>query len=344
MVTNYVDFSSAINFKTNVADHLGQLITLKRQVSPIPERPLTFYYKRFFHQDNLYNLKHFLSTNDLSCLYTNKDVNGAWNYFHETLLYLLELTCPVTRVKTYQSQSKSMWINPDIIRDSEELKDLFWLSNNTNSLALAERYREAKQSFKTKIQATKKNFFQQKIINAANTTKAIWQIVNSNLGRVGSNVAPSTINSDASTLTDPLNIANLFCDFFANDIESKLANIKNVHVKNLIVPDTNLSSIYMPQIELSEIYGAIKSLKNKKACCSNEDVPIFALEYIWDFIKYPLCYLYNLFLQSGLFPERLKLGEVVPFYKKGDIESVENYRPVTGLLSFSKIFEKILAS
>ena len=89
---------------------------------------------------------------------------------------------------------------------------------------------------------------------------------------------------------------------------------------------------------------ALKALQNKKACCRNDDIPIYALEYIWDLVKYPLWYLYNLFLKSGEYPDGLKIGEIIPFYKKGDVELIENYRPITGLLSFSKIFEKILTT
>lgn len=42
---------------------------------------------------------------------------------------------------------------------------------------------------------------------------------------------------------------------------------------------------------------------------------------------------------SGIFPEVLKTGKVLPVFKKGDPLSVDNYRPVTISSSISKIFE-----
>ena len=54
------------------------------------------------------------------------------------------------------------------------------------------------------------------------------------------------------------------------------------------------------------------------------------------------CYNYN--LKTGKFPDELKIGKITPIYKKGDCEKLENYRPVSTLPIFSKIFEKIIFS
>ena len=47
-------------------------------------------------------------------------------------------------------------------------------------------------------------------------------------------------------------------------------------------------------------------------------------------------------LSSGTFPARLKFAEIKPIYKKGDKSKISNYRPVSLLTSFSKVFEKII--
>ena len=39
-------------------------------------------------------------------------------------------------------------------------------------------------------------------------------------------------------------------------------------------------------------------------------------------------------------PKELKLAKVVPIYKAGDFTSITNYRPISILTCFSKIFEK----
>jgi hypothetical protein len=47
-------------------------------------------------------------------------------------------------------------------------------------------------------------------------------------------------------------------------------------------------------------------------------------------------------LSTGIFPERLKFSEVKPLYKKGDTTDLSNYRPISILISFYNIIEKII--
>ena len=48
----------------------------------------------------------------------------------------------------------------------------------------------------------------------------------------------------------------------------------------------------------------------------------------------------NQSLITGIFPDKLKIAKVVPFYKKGDIAKCDNYRPIP-LLS-ARLFEKMV--
>ena len=49
-------------------------------------------------------------------------------------------------------------------------------------------------------------------------------------------------------------------------------------------------------------------------------------------------------MQKAIFPNILKVAQVTPIYKKGDSELLENYRPVSMLPIFGKLFEKIIYS
>ena len=49
-------------------------------------------------------------------------------------------------------------------------------------------------------------------------------------------------------------------------------------------------------------------------------------------------------MQAGIFPDILKLGKINPIYKKGNCKLLENYRPISVLPIFGKIFEKVIHS
>ena len=54
--------------------------------------------------------------------------------------------------------------------------------------------------------------------------------------------------------------------------------------------------------------------------------------------------LYNQCIDTGTFPDELKKGKICPIYKKDNEEILENFRPVSTLAIFGKIFEKIIYS
>ena len=59
-------------------------------------------------------------------------------------------------------------------------------------------------------------------------------------------------------------------------------------------------------------------------------------------ISYPMTVLINDSLRSGKFPDKLKIAKVIPLYKKNERDNFDNYRPISLLPVFSKVFEKIV--
>ena len=47
-------------------------------------------------------------------------------------------------------------------------------------------------------------------------------------------------------------------------------------------------------------------------------------------------------MNEGIFPDELKVGKISPIYKKESEELLENYRPISTLAIFEKIFEKVM--
>jgi Notch-like protein len=66
------------------------------------------------------------------------------------------------------------------------------------------------------------------------------------------------------------------------------------------------------------------------------------LKHSISYISSPLMHICNLMISTGIYPTRLKFGEIKPLFKKGEIANTSNYRPISLLTSFSKIFGKII--
>ncbi|MEX3613620.1 MAG: reverse transcriptase domain-containing protein [Burkholderia gladioli] len=73
-----------------------------------------------------------------------------------------------------------------------------------------------------------------------------------------------------------------------------------------------------------------------------DGVPVKVLKSMHSEILKPLSHLINLSVISGTIPECLKLATIFPIHKKRDYDAKENYRPISLLSTFSKIFEQIV--
>ncbi len=85
----------------------------------------------------------------------------------------------------------------------------------------------------------------------------------------------------------------------------------------------------------------IKSLKETKAVGCDGILLWFLLDALPVIISYITCII-NTSLGTGIFPKAWKHAMVVPIFKNGDCNNVNNYRPISLLPIISKILEKSL--
>ena len=71
-------------------------------------------------------------------------------------------------------------------------------------------------------------------------------------------------------------------------------------------------------------------------------ISIRMLKVSGDAIIEPLFKIFKNCLRCGIFPDDWKKGNIVPIFKKGDKQDIKNYRPVSFLSIYSKIFERII--
>ena len=104
------------------------------------------------------------------------------------------------------------------------------------------------------------------------------------------------------------------------------------------IKSSSNTSIYLKECTSDEILNMIKELSSSKS----SDITITVLKRCGNILSPVLSQFYTRFMRLGIFPDTLKTGLVSPIYKKGDPQLLDNYRPISTLPIFSKIFEKLI--
>ena len=90
----------------------------------------------------------------------------------------------------------------------------------------------------------------------------------------------------------------------------------------------------------NEVLDVIHNLKPKTSKGHDNISPKLVKQNL-HYISTPLAHVVNLSFQNGTFPTELKTAKVIPIFKNKDNRNLSNYRPISLLPAFSKIFEKL---
>ena len=97
----------------------------------------------------------------------------------------------------------------------------------------------------------------------------------------------------------------------------------------------------LEKVTEASVSKVIDSLKPKTSA-GPDNISNNLIKIIKQEIVPSLSIIINQSLETGIFPDSLKIAKVVPLFKKDDPTTVNNYRPISLLNSISKIFEKVI--
>ena len=139
-----------------------------------------------------------------------------------------------------------------------------------------------------------------------------------------------------------MDIANGFCKYFTNIGPSLTGKIPaSNHFFWSFLPSTVNESIILKPTSTQEVRDICNSFKSGKAPgCDN--IAMTVIKDSLNIIADPLSKIINISLKNGIFPDKLKVAKVLPAFKSEDPQYFVNYRPITLLPNFSKIFEKVV--
>ena len=176
--------------------------------------------------------------------------------------------------------------------------------------------------------------------------KKSWGILNEALNRNKEKVdLPSEFIYKNKTITDAIETANSFNEYFANigpNLSKKIdPSVNSTTTYKSYLTDPTDFRFQFRQISELEVRSAIDNLENKTTC-GCDGISNKLLKLIKNEISKPITLIVNQSLKTGIFPKAFKIAKVKPIYKKGDKANLNNYRPISLLLTISKIFERVI--
>jgi hypothetical protein len=199
--------------------------------------------------------------------------------------------------------------------------------------------------YKRIIKEAKRREMNRFLSQASNKAKATWKIINKERGKQLPLKQDITLVTESIEVLDSNTIADMFHTYFCNK-PNKLWDSKKSKIKTLTAGPQpcnhgSMSSIYFNPVSKDELVKVAGSLKNKLTAGS-DDIPDYVIKQTMEYLIEPLVNIYNTSLETGIFPEKLKIAKVIPVHKKGDIRNINNYRPIATLSVFSKLLEKLV--
>ena len=254
---------------------------------------------------------------------------------------------PICKVKiSAKCRYIELWITRGLEKSSRKKQELHKATLKANSTASDRvKYVTYHNNFNKIKRAMHTNYYITKAFEFKNNVKKLWQLINSVINKTkhrGSIIPYISVNGLKTY--NPSRIANAFGTFYSNlgkDLASKILRSTNTidHYLNKI--PRNLNSLLMQPTTVSEIEKKIQQLPNKTSH-GHDGISNKLLKDLSKSIAFLLCLIFNESITEGKFPSQMKMAEVIPLYKGKELDQVINYRPISLLITISKLLEKIV--
>ena len=173
--------------------------------------------------------------------------------------------------------------------------------------------------------------------------KKVWQIIKSLIPRKTVNSFVKNINVNNKFIDHSSDIAEEFNKYFVeikNSLGKNMENQNNINYSAYLKNPVLNSNVLEPPTA-NEFFYLLLSTKSSKACgCDNNNN--FFLR-IRAFVLAPILAVYfGKALELSIFPHVFKTAKVIPIFKSGNKDNIDNYHPIALFPNLSKILEKLI--
>ena len=259
--------------------------------------------------------------------------NAIYNNYIAKVLDCYSIAFPIKQ-KTDKVKNLAPWMTPRLrqcIRKKAKLYKLYLRGRIEKAEYIFFRNRVT-----ALIRRVKRLYYSKLLFEAAGDIKQTWSCLNSILER---NLHPTLKELKNGNITvTGRNLVNYINNYFINAVNTITANLPVVPFNHFLTTAVEASCFFYPtsQFEVAKVIGELKNKGNKLL-----DIHPTIVKENKNLFSVHMAELYNLSLVHSEFPDKSKIGRVNPIHKSGPADNVENYRPISVLPIFSKIFEKL---
>ena len=323
--TNHPElFSNITSTLTDVGDH--RLISCNIMARKIADRTILKRDWRRYSKDILVNKLQNVNFN-----LNSNNVQEAWNHFENVIINVIDDIVPIV---PFVNNSVKEKLSPTLKNLLNKKKRLLKKRNQNNFVGHLD-LKSLGNQIRTVIRDEKIAKVRRGIVPG--NSKSLWDAVKRSKD-INSNNLPDTLTLDGNKVNKN-DLPDVFAKFFVDKV--------NAIVGDCVVSDSvyngtrKLHSNPRNFMTPENVFKSIKSLKSKN-CEGFDRIPVRILTDGINEITPVLSHIFNLIYKQKQIPDQWRVSKVIPLFKKGNPNMIENYRPISNLCSTSKIFEKLI--
>ena len=227
------------------------------------------------------------------------------------------------------------WLTTGLLKSSKTKSRLYQLFFKRPTQERESNYKKLKNILTCLIYVARTNYYDKKLDMARSNLKQTLKILNEVINRQNVKAPyPASFSKTGVKISNPVDIANDFCDNFTN-ITSNLSSkiLPTNSSPNDFLRRSLSESILLQPLTVIVFGNIVKSFSVNKAP-GHDNISMEVIHQSLKNIVQSLVSMINLLLSTGVFPEYLKIAKVIPFFKADDPTLFSNYRPMFNSSSF----------
>ena len=328
------------NLLDKITDHLPNFLIIKNIKNNHKNKKIKIrHMKNFDHDKYLSDLEELDNFNWLQF----EDVDEVFNAYQNKFIEIINKNAPyITLSKKASKKRQKPWITSGILKSIKYKNKLFGKFIKPQEKFWYERYKYHLQMINKLISKSKKSYFRKFLQENQSKSKIIWTKINEIIQSKRREHGDIFINSDGKIISDNKKIANEFNNYYINVAQNFLKNLGETNNKfQDYLKNPNEHNMFLKETDLDEVYKILKNLDVKKAT-DTFGIPPKLVTMAANTLKNQIPILFNLSITQEICPDKLKTGQINPVHKFESKTLYSNYRPISILPLFSKVFERLM--